>query len=175
MNNFLILVFWLFIYSILIKLYIVWLQTGANAKLPVDSCKDVETEQKDHSFEIQKNLAGQKTLQGTHRRDATIALLKKEIVSALDSLKEVQAEMARLHNEKEEVCKAEKQSRESIESLFIPIVALGTSIENFEQEVKLKMEEVDEKLQQIENAVLEHRTSWFEQKEVGHATFFSYN
>nr|GMC78383.1 kinesin-like protein KIN-12D [Ipomoea batatas] len=139
------------------------IRTGANAKQPVDSCKDVETEQKDPSFEIQKNIAGQKS---PHGRDATIALLKKEIVSALDSLKKVQAEMARLHNEKEEVCKAEKQSRESIESLFIPIVALGTSIENFEQEVKLKMEEVDEKLQQVEYAVQEYRNSWFEQNEL---------
>ncbi|CAH9125833.1 unnamed protein product [Cuscuta epithymum] len=141
-------------------------QTFGDAKQYADSSKDVETGHKEGTSQIHTSLAGQKNLKGTNGRDDTIALLKQEIVSALKSLKEVQAEISRLRLEKEEVCKAEKRTRDSIESLFHPIVALDTSIGYFEEEVKLKLEELSAKLQKIEYVAEEQRSSWFEQKEL---------
>ncbi|VFQ78322.1 unnamed protein product [Cuscuta campestris] len=141
--------------------------TFANAKQYDDSGKDLETEHNECSSQTRKILAGgERALNGTKGRDATIALLKKEIVSALDSLKQVQAEISTSCIEKEEFRKAEKHTRDSVKSLFLPISALETSIGNFEGVVKLKLEEADAKLQQIELDVEEYRTSWLEQKEL---------
>ncbi|VFQ65808.1 unnamed protein product [Cuscuta campestris] len=141
--------------------------TFADAKQHDDSGKDLETEHNKCSSQTHKILAGgERALNGTNGRDVTIALLKKEIVSALDSLKQVQAEISTSCIEKEEFRKAEKHTRDSVKSLVLPISALETSIGNFEGVVKLKLEEADAKLQQIELDVEEYRTSWLEQKEL---------
>lgn len=100
-------------------------------------------------------------------RDATVILLRKEMESALDCLKGVQAEMARLHVEKEALWSSEQKSRERIGDFLAAATCLQTYMDKFEQELVLKVELVDNKLRTIEGAVLESSSSWYEQKKVG--------
>lgn len=87
--------------------------------------------------------------------------------SALDCLKGVQAEMARLHVEKEALWSSEQKSRERIGDFLAAATCLQTYMDKFEQELVLKVELVDNKLRTIEGAVLESSSSWYEQKKVG--------
>lgn len=99
-------------------------------------------------------------------RDATIILLKKEIESALESLRGVQVEMVKLHDEKEQVSISEKQSRKSIESLMSQVLALQAAMDNFEEQFRLKMVHLDDKLLRVEEITQEAGGSWFQEKEV---------
>ena len=68
------------------------------------------------------------------RDNATTILLENEIESYLDSLKGMQAEMAKLRVEKEEVWRAEKTSQESIRSLLAQLLSLQEVMNNFEKQ-----------------------------------------
>lgn len=65
-----------------------------------------------------------RTFKDVSNGDVTIILLRKEIESALLSLKEVQAEMVKLHEEKKQMWMSEKQSQESMKSLTTQVLTL---------------------------------------------------
>ncbi|GFY89976.1 phragmoplast orienting kinesin 2 [Actinidia rufa] len=99
-------------------------------------------------------------------RDATLILLKNEIESALNSLNGVQAEMAKLRVEKEEVWRTEKQSQESIKSLLAQVLSLQEVMNNFEKQFGCKMESLDHKLQRVEETVQDAGIFWCQEKEL---------
>ncbi|OVA15456.1 Kinesin [Macleaya cordata] len=99
-------------------------------------------------------------------RDATIVLLRKEIESALHSLREVQAQMVKLLEEKEEIRKSEIQSRKSMECVTAQVLALQSETDNTGKQSELKMTELERKFQTVDGRVQEARSYWFQKKEV---------
>eukprot|EP00257_Ricinus_communis_P017920 XP_015576480.1 kinesin-like protein KIN-12F [Ricinus communis] len=95
-------------------------------------------------------------------RDVTVILLKKEIESALESLQQVQMEMAKLRCEKEELLLSEKRSQESLKCF---VLALQAAISNFEKEFEQKINIVNRKLQAFEQIVQEAGSCWCQTKE----------
>ncbi|KAK4378399.1 hypothetical protein RND71_000261 [Anisodus tanguticus] len=135
--------------------------------------EDKTAEKPDHSFDKSNNMLGSDSKQKTFQmnlkdkdRDATIILLRKEMESALECLKGVQAEMARLRVEKKALCSSEQKSKECIGDFLAAVTSLQTYMDKFEQEVELKVEVVDNKLQKIEGAVHESSSSWYKQKKL---------
>lgn len=114
----------------------------------------------------QENLKSRIPCENVHERDVMIILLKKEIESALKSLKEVQAEMEKLHEEKKEMWKSEQQSQKSIKSFTTQALKLQATMNDFENQSKLKMEALSQKLQAFESIVLEAGSHWYHTKEV---------
>ncbi|KAL2457752.1 Phragmoplast orienting kinesin 2 [Forsythia ovata] len=106
------------------------------------------------------------TLKGANGRDTSTILLKKEIESALQSIQGLQVQMARLHDEKEDVWMSEKRYQKSIEVLMNQVVVLQNSIDNFEAEFELKITDLDDKLMGVEEIVQESCTSWFQLKQL---------
>ncbi|QHN82219.1 phragmoplast orienting kinesin 2 isoform [Arachis hypogaea] len=98
-------------------------------------------------------------------RDVTITLLRKEIECALESLKQVQDEMARLHAEKKEMSISEKQSRQSVECLKTQILSLQATMINFEEHSKAKLDILNHKLRDLENSMKEAGSHWNRTKE----------
>ncbi|XP_015944937.1 kinesin-like protein KIN-12D isoform X1 [Arachis duranensis] len=98
-------------------------------------------------------------------RDVTITLLRKEIECALESLKQVQDEMARLHAEKKEMSMSEKQSRQSVECLKTQILSLQATMINFEEHSKAKLDILNHKLRDLENSMKEAGSHWNRTKE----------
>ncbi|XP_059314093.1 kinesin-like protein KIN-12D [Lycium ferocissimum] len=126
-----------------------------------------------HSQHLESCIFGsvskQKTFQMNWQdkdRDATIILLRKEIESSLECLKGVQAEMAGLRVEKEVLWSSEQKSKETVGDFLAAATSLQTYMDKFEQELELKVELVDNKLQKIEDAVKESSSSWYEQKKL---------
>lgn len=99
-------------------------------------------------------------------RDVTISLLRKEIECALESLKEVQDEIVKLHEEKKEMSICEKQSRESIKCLTTQILALQAAMGHFEEQSEVKVEVLSYKLRNLEKTLKEAMSYWNETKEV---------
>ncbi|KAB2602968.1 phragmoplast orienting kinesin 2-like [Pyrus ussuriensis x Pyrus communis] len=99
-------------------------------------------------------------------RDVTILLLKKEIETALDSLKEVQAEMDKLREENKLMCKSEQQSRESMKYLRTQIINLHSTMKNLEKQSKVKLEAQDHKLEVCQQMVQEAGSQWCQTKEM---------
>ncbi|KAL9327432.1 hypothetical protein ACSQ67_008077 [Phaseolus vulgaris] len=99
-------------------------------------------------------------------RDVTISLLRKEIECALESLKEVQYEMARLHEEKKEMSKCELKSRQSIECLTKQILFLQEAMNHFEEKSKVKIEVLSQKLRDLEKPLKEASSHWYQKKEL---------
>ncbi|XP_015163781.1 phragmoplast orienting kinesin 2 isoform X1 [Solanum tuberosum] len=135
--------------------------------------QDRTAEKPDCSFDKSNNMLGSASKQDTFQInwkdkniDATVILLRKEMESALDCLKGVQAEMARLHVEKEALWSSEQKSKESIGDFLAAATSLQTYMDKFEQELVVKVELVDNKLRTIEGAVLESSSSWYEQKKL---------
>ncbi|CAJ1939382.1 unnamed protein product, partial [Sphenostylis stenocarpa] len=100
-----------------------------------------------------------------HERDVTISLLRKEIECALESLKEVQCEMARLHEEKKEMSICETKSRQSIECLTKQILFLQEAMNHFEEQSKVKIEILSQKLRDLEKHLKEASSHWYQKKE----------
>ncbi|GAV81504.1 Kinesin domain-containing protein/Kinesin-relat_1 domain-containing protein [Cephalotus follicularis] len=113
----------------------------------------------------QKHMEPKKTCYNVRHKDVTIILLKKEIESALESLKEVQAEMAKLRNEKEEIWVSKKRSEEDMKCVTNELLALQESISNFEKQSELKIEAVNHKLQMFEQIVQDAGSYWCQTKE----------
>lgn len=141
----------------------------------LESCilEDRTAEKPDCSFDKSNSMLGSASKQDTLQinckdkdRDATIVLLRKKMESALECLKGVQAEMARLHVEKEALWSAEQKSKGSIGDFVAAVTSLHTCMDKFEQELELKVELVNNRLQTIEGAVLESSSSWYEQKKL---------
>ena len=113
-----------------------------------------------------KDLKSRKVGKNVLERDATIRLLRKEIECALESLKEVQYEMARLHEEKKEMSVSEKKSRQSIECLTNHILFLQEAMYHFEEKSKVKIDVLSHKLRGLEKPLKEASSHWYQRKEV---------
>ncbi|KAM3695150.1 hypothetical protein ACJW31_07G109700 [Castanea mollissima] len=107
-----------------------------------------------------------RTFKDVSNRDVTIILLKKEIESALLSLKEVQAEMVKLHDEKKQMSMSEKQSQESMKSLTTQVLTLEAAMSNYEKQSRLKMEAFSHRLNAFEKTVEEAGSQWCQTKEL---------
>ncbi|KAM7474929.1 hypothetical protein LguiB_022172 [Lonicera macranthoides] len=136
-----------------------WTGTGEN-----QGVNNIESNILDFPFE--ENFARGSISKESNDRDTTIILLKKEIESALESLRGVQVEMAKLHDEKEQVSISEKQSRKGIESLMSQVLALQAALDNFEEQFQLTMVHLDDKLLRVEEITQEAGSSWCQEKEL---------
>ncbi|TKY59131.1 Phragmoplast orienting kinesin 2 [Spatholobus suberectus] len=112
-----------------------------------------------------QNLKSRRVCKDVRERDVTITLLRKEIECALESLKEVQYEMARLHEEKKEMSMCEKKSRQSIECLTNQILFLQEAMNHFEEQSKVKIEVLSQKLRDLEKPLKEAGSNWYQRKE----------
>lgn len=140
--------------------------------IDVHSVADLKTDSSQCSFKFgksvyhnDKKILDSRPCKDVHARDITIILLKKEIESALESLKGVQAEMAKLRVEKEEIWISEKQSRENMKCLMDQVLLLQSAMRNFEEQSGLKMVVFNDKLRKVEQIVQETGSHWFETKE----------
>ncbi|XP_058730761.1 kinesin-like protein KIN-12D [Vicia villosa] len=113
-----------------------------------------------------KDSKARKVSKDACERDVTISLLRKEIECALESLKEVQDEIAKLHEEKKEMSIYEKQSRESIKCLTTQILALQAAMGHFEEQSEVKVEVLSYKLRNLEKTLKEAMSYWNETKEL---------
>ncbi|KAK9286730.1 hypothetical protein L1049_015133 [Liquidambar formosana] len=114
----------------------------------------------------EKNLESGRTSKDVCDRDVTIILLKKEIESAFESLKEVQVEMAKLRDEKEEIWLSKKRSQESMKCLTSHVLALQATMSNFEEQSGFKLAAFDHKLQTVEQVVQDAGIHWCQTKEL---------
>ncbi|KAL1180314.1 hypothetical protein V6Z11_A03G222400 [Gossypium hirsutum] len=139
------------------------------------SIQGQETGTPDCSLKVVESLHGsrcdEKTIESGNTcknkcdRDVTIILLKKEIESAMESLKEVQAEMARICNEKEEIRLSEKQSKEGLQCLAAHALALEEAMNDFGKLLEVKIRAVHQKINTVEQTVQEISTHWCQKKE----------
>lgn len=98
-------------------------------------------------------------------REKTIEILRKEIESALQSLKDVQSQMAEMLDEKEEI-KFMLLSQNSIKGLTAEVHRLNSDILNQETEFECKLFQLEEKLQIVEGNAMTVNCFWRKQKEV---------
>ncbi|KAK6241009.1 hypothetical protein SCA6_006398 [Theobroma cacao] len=139
------------------------------------SVQELETDISDCSFKVGESLHGspcnekcmgfRKTCMNVCDREVTIILLKKEIKSAMESLKEVQAEMGEIRDEKEEIQLSEKQSKESLSCLTTHVIALEATMNEFGKLCELKIGAVNRKINTFEQSMQEIRTHWCQTKE----------
>ena len=118
-----------------------------------------------------KRMKSRRTYKDDSNRDVTIMLLKKEIEFALESLKEVQAEMVKLHDEKKQMWMSEKQSQESMKCLMTQVLTLEAAMSNFENQSRLKMEVFRNRLNTFEKTVDKAGSQWCQTTEVIHYVF----
>ncbi|KAI3847328.1 hypothetical protein MKW92_005569 [Papaver armeniacum] len=98
--------------------------------------------------------------------DTTIVLLKKEIESALGSLREVQAQMAKLLKEKDEIKKSEIHCRINMEGVTAQVLNFQTETDATGKQFDLKLNELEQKLLTFEKRVKETKSYWIQKKEV---------
>ncbi|KAF5727235.1 hypothetical protein HS088_TW22G00924 [Tripterygium wilfordii] len=127
---------------------------------PVDGSEDLKIDESESSFKFgestdDKEEMKSRTCNDTCGRDIAVILLRKEIESALRSLHKVEAGMAKLKDEEEEISMSNKQSQESINYLTIQILALQEAIDDFGKKFDLKIEAVSNKLQAFDQICLE--------------------
>ncbi|XP_027191010.1 kinesin-like protein KIN-12D isoform X2 [Cicer arietinum] len=119
-----------------------------------------------HQLADKKDHNSRNICKDVREKDVTITLLRKEIECALESLKEVQDEMAKLHEEKKEMSMCEKQSRESIKCLTTQIHALQAAMGQFEEQSNVKVEVLSCKLRNLEKPLKEAISHWNQTKEL---------
>ncbi|KAL5562494.1 hypothetical protein UlMin_032241 [Ulmus minor] len=100
-----------------------------------------------------------------HDRDTTIILLRREIESALENLQEVKVEMEKLRGENKEMVKSEQQSQKSMKFFINEIVNLQAAMNDFDTRSKLKMEALNQRLEALQQNVLEAGSHLHETKE----------
>ncbi|KAI3978944.1 hypothetical protein MKX01_016119 [Papaver californicum] len=98
--------------------------------------------------------------------DTTIVLLKKEIDSALGSLREVQAQMAKLLKEKDEIRKSDIHCRINMEGITAQVRNFQTESDATGKQFELKLNELEHKLLASEKRVKETKSYWIKKKEV---------
>ncbi|GAB2250392.1 hypothetical protein Droror1_Dr00016642 [Drosera rotundifolia] len=126
-----------------------------DAHEPVDSsCSAYECEERNLQYK------------DASEKDVTILLLRKEIESAIDSLKAVQSEVACLCAEKEKNYKSDKRARESMEMLKVQVLALEGSLVDFEKQCGTKMTNLNHKLLKTEQSAEETVAYWYQRKEL---------
>lgn len=118
-----------------------------------------------YSCELENSVSG-RTCKDVYDRDLTILLLKKEIESALISLRGVQSQMAKILNEKEEMRKSEEQGQKSIQCLRAQVLTLQEEISSMEEQFNLKTTELDNKLQTVKEIAQQASNCWCQRKEV---------
>ncbi|KAL4278755.1 hypothetical protein GQ457_03G002990 [Hibiscus cannabinus] len=101
---------------------------------------------------------------GLRDRDVII-LLKKEIESAMESLKDVQAEMGKICNEKVEIQLSEKRSKESLRYLAEHVLSLEETMNDFEKLFEVKIGAVHQKINTVEQTMQKTSTHWCQTKE----------
>ncbi|CAH8358439.1 unnamed protein product [Eruca vesicaria subsp. sativa] len=89
--------------------------------------------------------------QVSSERGKVIILLKQEMESALVSLKEVQFEMARLQDEKEELKASEKRSLSNLNDLAAQFCNLEAVMNSMKEQYEHKIEVTDHKLKTLEH------------------------
>lgn len=114
----------------------------------------------------QKYMELRATCNNVCERDVTILLLRKEIESALESLKQVQLEMDKLQNEKEEIRMSEKQNNETLEFLVSQILNLQEAMHKFEEKSAFKIEVSNKKIERFGQTIQEAAIQWCQRKEV---------
>ncbi|XWS54846.1 hypothetical protein CRYUN_Cryun10bG0124600 [Craigia yunnanensis] len=139
------------------------------------SVQELETDISDCSFKVGESLHASpcdekcvesgKTCKNVCDREVTIILLKKEIESAMECLKEIQAEMGKICNEKEEIRLSEKQSNEGLRCLATHAVALEETMNDFGKLLELKIGAVNHKINAVEQTMQEITTHWCQTKE----------
>ncbi|XP_058069283.1 kinesin-like protein KIN-12D [Magnolia sinica] len=107
-----------------------------------------------------------KNLEDAHDKDVTILLLKKEIESALDSLRGVQDQMSKLLDEKDEIKNSEKQSQASIECLTAQVLQLQMEMNDMEKQFEFRVLDLKHKLEAVEEMAEEANTCYSMTKEV---------
>ncbi|XP_026456859.1 kinesin-like protein KIN-12D isoform X2 [Papaver somniferum] len=98
--------------------------------------------------------------------DTTIVLLKKEVELALGSLREVQAQMAKLLKEKDEIKKSEIRCRINMEGVTAQVLNFQTETDATGKQFDLKLNELEQKLLTFEKRVKETKSYWIQKKEV---------
>lgn len=114
----------------------------------------------------QENVKSKRSCENVHDRDIMVVLLKKEIESALESLQEVQAEMEKLHEEKKEMRMSEQQNQQILKCVTTQVLKLEATMNDFENQSKLKMEAFTQRLEAFEHIVLEAGSHWYQTKQV---------
>lgn len=113
---------------------------------------------------------------GSHQeecgRDAIILSMKRELRSALEGLKQLQAEMARLQKAEEERLLSEKLEKEKINHLSGQVLGLHKAMSKFEDDLKLRIDASHCKIQNFEQAVVNAGNDWCTVKEVTVEIFF---
>ncbi|KAM7253486.1 hypothetical protein ACFE04_021640 [Oxalis oulophora] len=121
----------------------------------------------DHISDTADSSSGdENTVHEVSGKDVTIILLRQEIESALESLKMVQAEMSKLHKEKEEFSLRKEKSEESMACLASQIISMQDAMNKFEIQHAIKVEAVDQKLLGFEQIVEETLSHWSQIKEI---------
>lgn len=92
------------------------LQTSSETHHQIAEMADLSFKLPNNGYD-KKDCKARNVSKDSCERDVTITLLRKDIECALESLKDVQDEIAKLHEEKNEMSICEKQSRESIKCL----------------------------------------------------------
>lgn len=128
-----------------------------------ESKKNLETQKKSHYVWLRDDILDGKT---------TIVLLRRELESALVSLDGVQAHMVKLVSEKEEMTQLEMQSKKNIEHLTVEVLRLESEINDKERQFKLRLLELEEKLQAIEGSTVTSNVCWRKMKEVQLQCYF---
>lgn len=196
LNNFIYVLF-KFFKRCLFSNFCIWpllqLDSETNKSVDVHFVDDKKTEFSDCSSRARKSLCDYsckqkqmesgKSFEDMHQKDVTIALLKREIESAIESLKEVQAEMAKLQYEKEKMLTSEKQYEKekmlmsekqyekNMKNLTTEVLTFQAAIDEFQKQSELKIEAITHKVETVEHIVQEAGTYWYETKEVTRSTF----
>ncbi|GAB4837956.1 hypothetical protein Ancab_027484 [Ancistrocladus abbreviatus] len=99
-------------------------------------------------------------------KDVTIVLLRREIESAVESLKCVQAEMSYLRDEKEKIFMSEKQGHQNMEAFKDQLLTLQEAFIDFEKQCGFKILNLNHKLQKVDKSAQEAASCWCHTKEL---------
>ncbi|KAK8956541.1 hypothetical protein KSP39_PZI000208 [Platanthera zijinensis] len=93
-------------------------------------------------------------------REKTIEILRMEITSALQCLKEVQSQMVEMFDEKEGIKKFILLSQDTIKGLIVEVDRLSSEILNKEKDFDFKLLQLENKLQTFEGNAMKCNCVW---------------
>lgn len=99
-------------------------------------------------------------------KDITITLLRREIESALESLKHVQAEITLMHEQKRERATCEKLGNERIKLLLNQLLMMDAAMSSFEEKSCQKIEVLESKLYSLRPKLKDSCSTLSKTKEV---------
>ncbi|KAK1276832.1 Kinesin-like protein KIN12B [Acorus gramineus] len=106
-----------------------------------------------------------RTSRSPYNKEMTILLLRKEIETALESLKQVQRQMNKLADEKECIKQSELRSRKGIEVLTTQILKLQSEMIDKEKLIETRTLKLSHDLQMVEGVAKESVACWWKRKE----------